>query len=218
METPRRLLEQGFVALHNRAFYDSLKIYSLDPKKLLGKINRDHGKNLNNPEKFNEYSYQIFKKMAELLKDPAKRIEFTEKVGEKIYDGITRERTIRCSGDPDDLHGWSSMLSKIGEYFRDAGYISDFKLDFSGFDAEKWEKEGEGTFIYTMKDPVILESARRLYEEEGFAQHTSSRTIQAGLKSYQIDGKEKGFNPTLFTVNSSPVEESWEIGKMDVRA
>jgi|GEM_PF-6137040 len=216
MENLERRLSPKFISLHNNAVYTvaESETFGLDTGALFGEINRVYGKHLTQPKSFDEYSYLIFKKIAEAVPEHKSRIEFTENVGDEIYKKIEILKNIHHSGDPDDIRGWVKMLYEVGGYFREVGYVTGFGFRFDGiFNEDKWKKQGEGNFIYTMKDPVILESAKRLFQEEGFAQHTSSRTIQAGFKRYNIEGSEtKDFDPTKFKLE--PVEELWEIRKI----
>ena len=218
MENAERMLDSRLISLHNSAVYTATRLFDLDPGKLFSDINRFYGKHLVHPEGFDEYSYQIYKRIAGHVPEHERRIEFTRIVGEEMYKKIEIIKTIRCSRDPDDIRGeegWKRMLRKTGEYFQEAGYITGFELKFrSIFNKKKWEKQGKANFIYTMKEPVILQGAKKLFQEEGFAQHTSSRAMQAGLKRYEIEGSEKDFDPGRFKTKTEPIDELWEIRKI----
>ena len=75
------------------------------------------------------------------------------------------------------------------------GYVLDSGTYWPDGVKEVWgtseEARSEGvTFQYWMKDPVILPSARRLFQEEGFAQHFSSRTIESLFAGYMAEARE----------------------------
>lgn len=167
---------------------------------------------LTRPEVFNYYSYCQFKVVAKHLKSEASRLEFTRRIGKRIYDKIKGEKVIEVSGDPDDVKGVETALKIVNDYFRKTGYVKESYVKWDTFDEETWRKTGKANFVYVMRDPVILPSAQRLFREEGFAQHFSSRTLENLLEEFNIEGREvKEFDPTK--AKEGYVVEVWELKK-----
>ena len=78
----------------------------------------------------------------------------------------------------------------------DVGYVKHSSIRWPEGAGEEWAAAGQASFEYVMDDPVILPSAQRLFAEEGFAQHFSSRTIEAFFANYMIDAREdEAFDP-----------------------
>jgi len=173
-------------------------------------------KEIEDPQTFDCVSYCQFKVVAKYLKDETKRLEFTRWIGKRIYDKIKKEQVIETSGNPDDTEGMKVALEKINQYFQRVGYVSNSYIRWDIFDIENWKTRGEGNFAYFMLDPVILPSAKRLFREERFPQHFSSRTLENALKEFNVEGREtKDFDPTKFKLKD--VEELWQIRKITLQ-
>eukprot|EP00854_Cymbomonas_tetramitiformis_P015876 gene15876-18826_t len=117
---------------------------------------------------------------------------------------------IETSSDPDDLEDMQYWLDLIIGKFIEVGYLKDGGVDWPKKAAKTWSDTSELSFIYWMEDPVILPSAQRLFDEFGFAQHFSSRTIQHLFDNYLVDAAEDDtFDPREHDANK--VVEKWTI-------
>lgn len=126
-----------------------------------------------------------------------------------MYNKIKDKTSLRVSGNPKDLIAIKEGLQKIIDYFKGVGYVKDAKIIWE-VDDRAWLEKGEGTFYYVMIDPAILPSAQRLYREMGFAQHFSSRVIEAFFDEFKVDAKEdKSFDPTQY--DAEKVVEKWTM-------
>jgi len=221
----KKQLAPDFVKKYNRSVWAVLQKY-IPQRKKRAQIFADirflykkessalSGQNLRNPRTFDIFSYCTFKAIAGNIQDEYLRLRFTQEVGRKIYEQIKAAEKFEISGNPDDLANIKNILEKIGKYFQQGGYISNFHFRWQKiFNENRWEKEGIGNFAYTMENPVILPGAQRLFTEEGLAQHLSSRTLESALLDFGIEGRElEDFDPTQF--NADAVEEIWEIRKI----
>ena len=161
------------------------------------------------PQVFDSLSYAMFKVFGEEVNDPNKRMQATEVIGRLLYGKIKRKTSLRVSGNPKDLSIMKEGLEKIIDYFKGVGYVEDAKIIWE-VDESSWLEKGKGTFYYLMANPVILPSAQRLYREMGFAQHFSSRVIEAFFDEFEVDAKEdKDFDPNQY--DAEKVVEKWTM-------
>jgi len=222
-------LDEGFVVDYFIASYGALENLFPDKKEEIIKRFEDiykeqvRGKGLedifnhnvySDPEIFDRHSYSFFKAFAEYVKDDDKRIRFTEEIGEYFFKIIKKSTEISIMGpNGNNFEKIKHNISEIISYLKQVAYFEDAKVDWTSFDKEKLENGGTTSFTYTIKNPVIYESARQLFNEEGFAQHYSTRIIQAALKEFGIHGKEeKKFNLLEFFSNN--IKEKWELRKI----
>jgi hypothetical protein len=161
------------------------------------------------PQVFDALSYAMFKVFGENISKPNERMRVTEIIGRLLYNEIKGKTSLRVSGNPKDLSIVKEGLEKIIGYFKDVGYVKDAEIIWE-IDQSVWLEKGKGTFYYVMTDPVILPSAQSLYREMGFAQHFSSRVIEAFFNEFKVDAKEdKNFDPTQY--DAEKVIEKWAM-------
>mmetsp|Transcript_2072 Transcript_2072/g.5749 ORF Transcript_2072/g.5749 Transcript_2072/m.5749 type:complete len:310 (-) Transcript_2072:82-1011(-) len=146
---------------------------------------------LQDPRRFDAYSYAQFKAAAGRVRGQKARRALTERAGVRLL-GMMREMAgVSPTGDPDDLSSMKENLEKVLHVFQEVGYVLDSGITWpEGASQEAWEATHDLTFQYWMRDPVILPSARRLFAEEGFAQHFSSRTIESVFAAYLAEARE----------------------------
>jgi hypothetical protein len=160
---------------------------------------------------FDTHSYFVFKILAQKITHHQERLKLTIDIGDYIYNHI--KQITNNFPKNNSIKDIKETLDLIINYFVNVGYMKGAYIDWDHIDTNKWEKDGKGTFYYNMKEPIILRSAQKLYREEGFAQHISSRVIQAGLRDcYVVGCEEEGFNPNLHTKKN--VQERWIIQKV----
>lgn len=157
---------------------------------------------------FDNYSYFFFKTLSKKLSKD-KVIEITKEIGEEIYFFIKRFYKLE-SGNPEKIRKLKESLSLVLEYFVTNGYVNGAEISWDKFKDKDWCENKKSIFELIMQDPIILKSAKRLFAEEGFAQHYISRTIEAALLDFKINGSEtKDFDPRKF--KKERVIETWEI-------
>ena len=196
---------ERFIPTFRDVYGARIKQYYQRELDLLGMEIRD----IVEPQVFDSLSYAMFKVFGEEVSDPNKRMQATEIIGRLLYDKIKGKTSLRVSGNPKDLSIMKEGLEKIIDYFRDVGYVEDAKIIWE-VDESSWLEKGEGTFYYLMTNPVILLSAQRLYREMGFAQHFSSRVIEAFFDEFEVDAKEdKEFDPNQY--DAEKVVEKWTM-------
>jgi len=173
--------------------------------------NKIFSKDLRKEKVFDLCSYSIFKIASKYLKTKKRKIEFTQLVGKNSYLWIKRKEKIKEKGSADEITKIKRVMAKVIRFLERAGYVSSAKMDWSSFSERDWRKKGKAKISYIMFNPAILPSAKRLYNEEGFAQHYSSRILEAAFLDFNIEGREeKSFNPNKF---ERKVTEVWEIRK-----
>jgi len=160
---------------------------------------------------FDIYSYAVFKSVVKYI-DHEKRIIFTQLIGKKIYDHIKKTKNISVT-DPNNVYEIKKMLEEIISFFEENGYVESAYIDWSCFDEEKWKEQGNATLIYIMDSPVILSSAKRLFNEEKFAQHFSTRTFESAFLACGIDGRET--DDFKLNENDTMIKERWELKKIE---
>jgi len=161
------------------------------------------------PQVFDSLSYAMFKVFGEKISKLNERMRVTEIIGRLLYNEIKGKTSLRVSGNSKDLSIMKEGLEKIIDYFKGVGYVEDAEIIWE-VDASAGLEKGKGTFYYLMNDPVILTSAQRLYREMGFAQHFSSRVIEAFFNELGVDAKEdKSFDPTQY--DAEKVIEKWTM-------
>jgi hypothetical protein len=155
---------------------------------------------LSDARNFDAYSYAQFKVAARRVRGERERLALTQRVGQRLLQMMRELVGVDPSGDPEDLRGMQDSLSKILGAFQSVGYVLDsgtyWPEGVEGDWASQAQRDEGVTFQYWMKDPVILPSARRLFQEEGFAQHFSSRTIESLFAGYLTEAREdEDFDP-----------------------
>lgn len=166
---------------------------------------------LQEPAKFDRYSLLFFKSIAKHIPKDEERDKITTIIGESIYHHIKEKYGFQI-GTSDDLEKIRSNLERVIQYFVESGYIDNAQVVWDRFDEGEWREKGQAHFELVMAEPVILSSAQTLYNEEGFAQHYLSRTIERALGEFSVRGREmKDFNPNNFS--SDKVVELWELMK-----
>ncbi|UPQ98740.1 hypothetical protein HOP50_03g20460 [Chloropicon primus] len=165
---------------------------------------------LRQPEVFDAYSYAQFAAAAEILEGRRERRGLTERAGQRILSMMRELAGVDPSGDPSDLREMQQSLDKVLDAFVRVGYVLDSGLIWPQNAEEIYERTGELTFQYWMKDPVILPSARKLFTEQGFAQHFSSRTIESLFAGYMVEAREDDdFDPREYP--DDRVVEQWTL-------
>ncbi len=174
--------------------------------------------NLSDPRLFDLFVYAAYKTFyLEVNNDKTLSMEFTERVGQRIFDHIRKTVDLNISGNPYDIEGVQKTLADIAAYLKQAGYVSDASVYWNDFNLKRWANDGTGRFVYRMVDPVILPSAQRLVREGFLGQHLSSRTLEAALKQYGIMGRETDdFDPNHFGMDG--VFEQWDLDIMKTSA
>lgn len=148
-------------------------------------------KNIQNPKVFDVYSYAMFRVFYKRLRDKGKMNLILRFIGKKIYDEIKKKAKFTSNVKKD--------LVVIQKYFQKNKYYKSSKI--------VWEDKK--SFKYLMNSPVIFNSAKELFHELGFAQHFSSRVIEAYFNEHKIKATEKNFNP--FAHQKNKVVEYWEF-------
>lgn len=167
---------------------------------------------LEDPTKFDHYSWLFFKSISRYISGGEQRDRITAIIGRKIYSHIKHEYAL-VAGGSDDLDKMRSNLEQVIRFFVDSGYVDSAQVVWNRFNDEVWEERGRSQVELVMTKPVILPSAQRLYNEEGFAQHYLSRTIEAALEDFSVAGREtKNFNPNQSS--SDRVVELWELTRL----
>ena len=156
--------------------------------------------NLIDSSNFDRYSYLFFKAISKHFVKIEDRDEITKEIGKKVYAFVKGKINL-------ELKDVKENLNKIINYLKESGYVKSAKIDWSSF--------SDGSFLYIMGEPVILPGAQRLFKEEGFAQHYSSRIMEAALLDLDFIGREtKDFDPTKYP--SDKVVEKWELKKINL--
>ncbi len=148
-------------------------------------------KNLQNPAVFDRYSYAMFRVFYKRLRDKPKMTLILRFIGKKIYEDVKKKSKFTGNIKKD--------LILIQKYFQKNKYYKSSKIIW----------EDKKSFKYIMNTPVIFNGAKELYHELGFAQHFSSRVIEAYFSERKIKASEKNFNP--FSHSKSKVIEYWEF-------
>ena len=162
---------------------------------------------------FDAYSYAQFKVAERRLTASRERRAITERAGVRLLSMMRELARVDPSGDASDLDAMRESLSKILRVFVDVGYVLGSGTSWPENAKEEYEKNGAVTFQYWMKDPVILPSARKLFAEEGFAQHFSSRTIENLFAGYMTRAREdEDFDPRDWP--DDRVVEQWSLTSM----
>jgi len=170
-----------------------------------------HECDLTVPEAFDKYSYAIFKSVSKCLTEAEKRKRFTQFIGNEIYLWIKCKNSLEGNRH-DYIPKIKNALEKVITFFVESGYVSCARIDWAFFNEAVWKKTGKSYFVYDMKNPVILSSAKKLYLEEGFGQHYSSRALQAALLDFRIHGSEvASFDPDKF---DDCVKELWMVERI----
>ena len=165
---------------------------------------------LQEPRHFDAYSYAQFKVAAARVTTAKGRRALTERAGQRLL-GMMRELVgTNPTGDPEDLIHMKESLSEVLAAFKRVGYVLDSGITWPADALDKWQETRNLTFQYWMRDPVILPSARRLFQEEGFAQHFSSRTIESLFAGYMTIAREdENFDPREHP--DDHVVEQWTV-------
>eukprot|EP00741_Cyanophora_paradoxa_P009868 tig00001669_g9558.t1 len=161
---------------------------------------------------FDLKSYAIFKVAAEHIAGDEARLAFTERIGRRIYRlaGNAVDLSPKAGRLEEEEEPWEAPLGRLVGYLSSVGYLAEGGIDWSQWSTARWLARGKSQFRYWMKDPVILPSAKRLYSEHGFAQHYSSRTLEAFFEAFGITAREessfdpRGYPPEL-------VVELWNV-------
>lgn len=168
--------------------------------------------NLRIPKIYDLHSYSLFKAISKYLKNSNEKLKFTQIVGREIYLHIKLLNKLKESNS-EDLTNLKKNLLKIIKFLEKSGYVQKARIDWKYFNRKDWKNEGKTHLIYFMKNPVILPSAQRLFKEEGFGQHFSTRTMEYALLKNGIFGREdKKFDPNKFNIKS--VAEVWNLKKI----
>jgi hypothetical protein len=198
------------------ALYDEAIAYALSNQNIVLDFSKENPnyvdvKSPQTPSEFDKHSYLLFKTIAKIIIGHQERLQLTLDVGTYIYSRI---RKITNTSPQNNIQDIKNTLDSIIAYFVSVGYMKYAYIDWSCLDIDRWEREGKGTFIYHMSEPIIFESAKRLYREDGFAQHISSRVFQAGLRDIDVIGcEDENFNPNTHKEND--VQELWMIHKLN---
>mmetsp|Transcript_21300 Transcript_21300/g.25645 ORF Transcript_21300/g.25645 Transcript_21300/m.25645 type:complete len:285 (+) Transcript_21300:170-1024(+) len=159
---------------------------------------------------FDLYSYAQFKVMSRYITCSRQRFRITERIGRRSLEMMRAYLDLDPSGDADDLKDMMYWLEKILQKLKDVGYVTDAGITWPPNPDKTWEKEGELEFDYWTENPVILPSTQRLFSEEGFAQHFSSRTIEQLFAAYLVEARESpDFDPNDHS--KERVVERWRI-------
>ena len=165
---------------------------------------------LKSPEAFDAYSYAQFAAAAETLAGGRERRALTERVGKRILLLLRQITGVEATGDPSDFKHMQRSLDDLLGAFAKCGYVLDSGLVWPEDAEAVYAKTRELTFQYWMRDPVILPSARRLFREQGFAQHFSSRTIEGLFAGYGVVAREDSdFDPREWP--DDRVVEQWTL-------
>lgn len=141
-------------------------------------------------KEFDVTSYGIFLEGLKYVKDKKIINKITQRIGRRIFEYFRKNNKFLLTGNPDDIKSWQADLEKLVKCLTKVGYLKDGKIIW----------KGKREFLYQMKDPVILPSATKLFNQYGIAQHYSSRTIEALLTTYKIRAKEnENFNPNKYS-------------------
>eukprot|EP00899_Mesostigma_viride_P013181 jgi/Mesvir1/21864/Mv04241-RA.1 len=164
---------------------------------------------LSDPRYFDAYSYAQFKVAARYVRDPKARHRITQRMGRRLLEMVLALAQRTPSGDADDREMIQDLADTVLKTFKAWGYISDGGIIWPKTIAEDWE-DGQAKFQYWMADPVILPSAQALYAEENFAQHFSSRTLEALFMTFGIVAHESDdFDPREFSKDR--IVEQWTL-------
>lgn len=175
-------------------------------------------------EEFDRISYHLFNEGLKRVIDPHARNQIASEIGHAIYRQYVQARPRKYGSESaDEIARVEADFRHLVRYFVLVGFLSGGEIYFgpfdkgsmswNGFDREKWDTEGVGEFYYEMNNPIILLSAQELYKKYGFAQHYSSRAMEALLLAHGIDGREdEDFDPTLFSSDS--VIEHWNMRRI----
>lgn len=207
----KQKLSKEFVDLCDNATRKSMFEMNLPIKKIDKELSSVKTQGLTIPRSFDNYSYSLFKVIAKFLKSDREKLKFTQLIGKYIYSYISeKENMSNCR-----KNNWEQIkknLKQVLKFFVDSGYVSKAQIKWDYFNINRWNKNGRGYLVYAMENPVILPSAKKLFNEEKFGQHYSSRTIEAALNDCGIIGREvKDFDPNNFKIEN--VEELWEVRK-----
>ena len=162
--------------------------------------------------RFDAATYAQFARLAGSI-DPAERMNVTRKVGRALEADARAELGYVVSGDPSDVERMREATAAVLSRFVETGYLKAGKL-LSFVDSpearRRYAETGEAVFEYFMDDPVILPSAQRLFKEHGFAQHFSSRTLEALFDGFGVVAREdESFDPNEHP--SDGIVERWSM-------
>eukprot|EP00898_Chlorokybus_atmophyticus_P005636 jgi/Chlat1/6073/Chrsp4S06216 len=166
---------------------------------------------LADPAVFDAYSYAQFKAAARIIKDAAQRHALTQRVGERVLSLALSSLGFEPSNQLSDIENMKQGAGEIVTQLQEWGYVTDGGITWDDDIINTWTASPRhGKFQYWMKHAAILPSAQKLYEEEGFAQHFSSRTIEAFFAKYGVDASEDpDFDPRQHPADL--VVEQWTL-------
>lgn len=145
------------------------------------------------PKFFDLEIYSIYKAISELVGEDAWKVVWRS--GEILLEELWKELDL----EKDDV---LQALRKIAAYLKQAGYISDIKIET--------EKERE-ILRYEMTEPVIAKGAKRLIEEGLVPPHISTSLMFALLKRKGFVAEMVG-DPEFLP--DGRVVERWRIKEM----